>query len=486
MRELAGTGVLYQRLADRAVRTPDAAALFCGAVGAEQPLSYRDLFVLVDAAERRCRAEGLAAGDFIGWLGHNSAQMLAALLACARVGAVFVPLNWRLAPAELAAIARHAGLSALWHTPEAAALARQVLDAAACRGPAAAAQAGDLLAVYTSGTSGQPKAALHTQAGMLANLEIALAVQQLTAADRVLAVLPMFHVGGLCIQLLPALAAGAALRLQPRFDAGAWLDEVASWRPTTSLLVPATMQAIVEHPGWPAADLSSLRFVNSGSSVVPLHLIEAFHARDVPVAQVYGSTETGPFSIALRPDQALDHAGQAGLPASAVELRLVDSAGLDVAEGAVGEIWLRAPNLMRGYHRLPPGTGFIDGWFATGDLARADPQGFVTVVGRGNDMIISGGENIHPAEIENLAAAWPGVAEAVVVGLPDAAWGEVPALVLLPQTGRTVDVDALRAHLALCLARYKLPRRVALADDLPRTALGKVQRTVLVRRLLEG
>ncbi len=483
MRDPASAGVLYQRLADQAARTPDAPALRCGGAVAQQQLSYRGLFDLVDGAERRCREEGLAAGDFIGWLGHNSAEMLAALLACARVGAVIVPLNWRLAPAELAAIARHAGLSALWHTPELAELARQVLDTAPCRGLAAASEAGDLLAVHTSGTGGQPKAALHTQSGMLANLEIALAMQQLSAADRVLAVLPIFHVGGLCIQLLPALAAGAAIRLQPRFDAGAWLNDVASWRPTTSLLVPATMRAIVEHPLWPAADLSSLRFVNSGSSVVPLQLIEAFHARGVPVAQVYGSTETGPFSIALRPDQALDHAGQAGLPAPGVELRLVDAAGHEVVPGAVGEIRLRGPNLMRGYHREPAGTGFVDGWFATGDLARADRLGFVTVVGRSQDLIISGGENIHPAEIENLAAGWPGVADAAVVGMPDPRWGEVPVLVLVARPGAAPDLEALRAMLATQLARFKQPRRIALVDSLPRTALGKVQKALLAASL---
>ena len=472
---------LYQRFAAQAARRPDALALQTDA----QCWTYRDLAALINATARQFQADGLGQGDFLGWLGHNSAQMLAALLACAQLGIVFVPLNWRLAATELAAIARHANLSALRHAPELAALASRVLALAPCNGPprptdaSAAAQPGDLLLVYTSGTTGEPKGAMHSQRGMLANIDIALAVQGLTAADRVLAVLPLFHVGGLCIQVLPALAVGAAVKLHPRFDAGAWLHDVATWRPSTSLLVPAVMQALLGHPAWPATDLRALRFVNSGSSIVPLALIAAFHARGVPVAQVYGSTETGPFSVALRPDEALHQAGKVGHPAPGVQCRLVDAEGLPVRAGQTGEIQLQASNLMRGYHRQPAGSGFIDGWFATADLAWADAAGRLTVVGRCADLIISGGENIHPAEIENLASTWPGVAEAAVIGLPDARWGEVPVLILVPMPGMALDLAALRAHFNQHLARYKHPQTILLADQLPKTALGKVQKAAL-------
>jgi len=470
--------LLYQRLVAPATRTPDALALQAGT----RRLSHADFAALVDTTAARFRQQGLGAGAFIGWLGHNSPEMLAALLACARLGAVFVPLNWRLAAPELAALVRHAGLSALLNTPELQDLADAVRAAAPLAGPtesAAAAQPGDVMLVYTSGTTGEPKGAVHTQAGMVANIDAARAVQGLTAADRVLAVLPLFHVGGLCIQVLPALAAGAAVNLHARFDPAAWLHDVAAWRPSTSLLVPAVMQALVAHADWPVAELSALHFVNSGSQVVPLALIQAFHARGVPVAQVYGSTETGPFSIALAPDEALAHAGSVGRPAPGVRLRLVGEGGRPVAPGEVGEIQLQAPNLMRGYHRQPAGSGLVDGWFATGDLASADADGWVTVVGRSKDLIISGGENIHPAEIENLAATWPGVAEAAVVGQPDARWGEVPVLVLVARPGQVVDLDALRGHFETRLARFKHPRRVVLVEALPRTALGKVQKAAL-------
>ena len=257
--------------------------------------------------------------------------------------------------------------------------------------------------------------------------------------------------------------------LHPRFEPGAWFDAVAEWRPTTTLLVPAVMRALVEHPRWPQADLSSLKFVNSGSQILPRHLIDAFHARGVPVAQVYGCTESGPVSIVLRPDEALAHAGHSGRPALGVQVKLA----------ADGEVLLKAANLMRGYHREAESAFDADGWFHTGDLARLHDDGCYELVGRSKELIISGGENIHPAEIENLASAWPGVAEAAVVGLGDERWGEVPVLVIVPQPGATVDLDALRASFDGHLARYKHPRRIVLRADLPRTALGKVQRPAL-------
>ena len=498
---------LFDRMATQARQRPDALALQAD----QQLLSYADLLMLADRCADQLRDRGLGAGAVIGWLGHNEPRMLALLLSCARLGAVLVPLNWRLAAAELADIARHARLSVLLNSDELAPLADQVralvaggpgtsatasaramddnttgtTGTAASNGDSHGPQPGDLLLVYTSGTTGAPKGAMHTQAGMLANIDAALAVQPIHADSRVLSVLPLFHVGGLCIQTLPALAAGAAVRLPPRFEPGAWLADVAQWRPTTSLLVPAVMRALIDHPAWAAADLSSLAYVNSGSQVVPLDLINAFHARGVPVAQVYGSTETGPVSIALPPSQAFARGGTVGWPAPGVQVRLVDDADNDVAAGQVGEIWLLARNLMRGYHRAPDHPALQGGWYRTGDLACVSDDGCYQVVGRAKDMIISGGENIYPAEIENLAATWPGVAEAAVVGLPDARWGEVPALALLAQPGATPDLAGLAALLGQRLARFKQPRHTVLLPSLPRTALGKVQKAQLAAMLAE-
>jgi len=429
---------------------------------------------LADAALAHLRRDAVQPGSIVAWLGHNSWDMLATLVACQRLGAVLLPLNGRLAAAELARIVRHAGAGHLMGTPELEPQAHAVLTMAPLQpGPAADVVPGDLLLVYTSGTTGQPKGAMHTAAGLQANALAAIAAQDLDAGTRVLSVLPLFHVGGLCIQTVPALAVGARVLLHPRFDAAAWFDAVAQWRPTTSLLVPAVMKALVEHPRWRGADLSSLRFVNSGSQIVPLALIEAFHARGVPVAQVYGATETGPVSIVLRPDEALAHAGMAGRPALGVQVRLTDD----------GEILLKAPNLMRGYHRSAE-TGFdAEGWFHSGDLARRHADGFYEVVGRSKELIISGGENIHPAEIETLVAACAGVAECAVVGLPDARWGEVPVLAVVPRAGQAVDAAGLLAALDGRIARFKHPHRVFVVESLPRTALGKLQRPALAQAL---
>lgn len=429
---------------------------------------------LADAALAHLRQAGVARGHIVAWLGHNSWDMIATLVACERIGAVLMPLNGRLAAPELAAQMQHAGAGHLMGTPELEGLAGEVLRRCTPTGaPAEGVIAGDLLLVYTSGTTGTPKGAMHTAAGLEANALAAIAAQGLTDADRVLSVLPLFHVGGLCIQTLPALAVGAKVSLQPRFEPGAWFDAVEQWKPTTTLLVPAVMKALIEHPRWPAADLTSLRFVNSGSQIVPRALIESFHARGVPVAQVYGSTETGPVSIVLNPEEAMDHVGQVGRPALGVQCRLA----------ADGEILLKAPNLMRGYHRSSEPSFDAEGWFHTGDLAVEHEGGFIEVVGRSKELIISGGENIHPAEIEQLAATRPEVADCAVVGLPDARWGEVPVLAVVLKPASVLDEAALQRLFDERLARFKHPRRTVVVAELPRTALGKVQRPALVARL---
>ncbi len=254
---------------------------------------------------------------------------------------------------------------------------------------------------------------------------------------------------------------------------GAWLRDVATWRPSTSLLVPAVMAALIEHPAWSTTDLSSLAFVNTGSAIIPRPLIDAFHARGVPVCQVYGATETGPVTLVLRPHEAVQHAGSAGRPALGVDVRLVG-----------GEVQVRAPNVARGYHREPAAAAFAEGWFRTGDLAKMDADGYFHIVGRLSDRIISGGENIDPAEIEAVALADPAVAEAAVVGVADPRWGEVPVLALVLRPGAMLDAARLQAAFDACLARFKHPRRSVVVAALPRTALGKLRKTELAQSLV--
>ncbi|MCB2016092.1 MAG: AMP-binding protein [Hydrogenophaga sp.] len=441
-------------------------------------------------------ARGVGVGDRVAWLGLNHPMMIAALFALSRLGAILVPLNHRLAPAEWTAVLTDCTPRLLVHD-EAFASAAQSLCQGECpvipaEALTAEAPGGDgtgtsddasshpALLVYTSGTTGVPKAAVHTQGNLLANMAIAAQTQGLTADDTVLTVLPLFHVGGLCIQTLPALSVGATVLLHNRFDASATLHALSHEGPSLTLQVPATLQALTTHPDWTSTDLSGLRAVWAGSSILPPEPLKAFMARGVPVCNVYGSTETGPFSIALSPEHAATHLGACGWPAPGVEIRLLDAQGLEVALGQVGEIAVRAPNVVATY--WPDRSALdADGFFHSGDLAQQAPDGSFTVVGRAKDMIISGGENIYPAEIENLIATHPLVAECSVVGHADARWGEVAvAVVVLREPGEGDDWETvLRTYLDGQLARYKWPRRWVRMDSLPRTALGKVKKAEL-------
>jgi fatty-acyl-CoA synthase len=434
---------------------------------------------------------GVQAGDRIAWLGLNHPAQIALLMALARLGGVLVPMNHRLSPAEWEALLDDCRPALLVHDDHFADAAQalalptrsvRALDAQAEIAPMpdmADAASRPVLLVYTSGTTGRPKGAVHTQRNLLANMAIAAQVQDMTPADTVLSALPLFHVGGLCIQTLPALSVGAQVLLFTRFDAQATLDCMRRERPTLTLQVPATLQALIAHPAWAEADLSCLRAIWAGSSLLPATLIEACHARSVPMCNVYGSTETGPFSIALPSAHAFDHLGSCGWAAPGVEVRLHDLQGRAVRPGEVGEILVRGPNVVEHYWPDLPACD-ADGFFHSGDLALQSPDGSYTVVGRAKDMVISGGENIYPAEIENLLVQHPLVAECAVVGQEDARWGEVVvAVVVLRDPAQQEWMPALQAFLDGRLARYKWPRRWQRVDALPRTALGKVQKPEL-------
>ena len=462
-------------------------------------ISYAELWRRIEVATAALHGAGVRQGDRVAYLGLNDPAVLVLLFALARLGAILLPLNFRLAPAEHEAILRHAGTTLLLgdtvHAVQAAQLEAVVgrsampIAALATGGelPAAAVCGGDespVLLVYTSGTTGKPKGALHTQAGLIWNCVMSTHAHDFSAADHVLTVLPLFHVGGLCIQTLPALHAGATVTLHARFDPGAWLRDVQARKPSMSLLVPATLKAVLDHPDFMRTDLSSLKLLNAGSSVIPESMIAAVHARGVPLCQVYGATETGPVSIYLRREDAMAKAGSAGKAALHVEIRLVDSLGGDVAAGEVGEILVRGKNVMREYWNDPANPAFRGGWFHSGDLAFQDEDGFYRVVGRSKDMIISGGENIYPAELENVLADSPEVLEAAVVGRADARWGEVAVAVVVVRPGCALDEAAVLRMFEGRLARFKHPRQVVFADALPKTALGKVQKDVLKGQVL--
>jgi fatty-acyl-CoA synthase len=456
--------------------------------------TYAMLAREVEWAAAALAARGVGRGDRVAFLGYNHPSQVVLLFACARLGAMQVPLNWRLAPPELRFILEDSGAALLAATRGHAEAARTVApegcglfdaedEPADSPVPAIGKEADPVLLVYTSGTTGRPKGAVLDQRAVLFNALNSLHLHALTPADRVLTVLPMFHVGGLNIQTTPALYAGAEVVLHPRFDPASFFDACARDRPTLSLLVPAVMQALVAHPRWAAADLSSLRAVGAGSSDVPLPLIEAFHARGVPVQQIYGATETGPIAVCQTRAEALAAPGSIGRPALHAACRVADAEGSDVPAGTRGEIQVRGPSVLCGYWRGDAPATTPDGWFATGDVGHVDAEGRWWFTDRLRHVIISGGENVWPAEVERVLATAPGVLEGAVCGRPDPRWGEVPVAVVVPGAG--FDAAAVLAHFEGRLARFKHPQAVVPVGALPRTALGKVELAAL-RALAAG
>jgi fatty-acyl-CoA synthase len=478
--------------------TPDRLALrFEGA-----DLSYGAFAARIAAVARGLQREcGVRRGDRVALLATNHPDYLVLLFACARLGAMLVPLNWRLAIPELAFVLGDATPSVLFAGAEfadaLAALGAQfphmtmlVLES----GVAALAHCADgdgrsphvdwdapLLIVYTSGTTGRPKGAVLTHAALHANAVMSHHMHAMTSADHVLTVLPFFHVGGLNIQTTPALLCGASVTVHARFAPDATLDALARERPTLTVLVPATIQAVIAHPGFAAADLSCLRAVATGSQIVPPHLVDALEARGVPVLQVYGATETCPVAVYTRLGGDRSRAGSTGLPGLLCEARVVDDAGEEVPAGVAGEVAVRGPNVLREYWGNAAATAeaLHDGWYRTGDIGTRDADGYFIIHDRKKNVIVSGGENIYPAEIERVLGTHPAVAEAAVIGRPDPRWQEVPVAYVLLRDGFAVEEAELRAFLSAELARFKVPRAFVFVDALPRTALGKVQHFLL-------
>lgn len=496
-------------LIDRnAAFTPEKAALrFEGA-----STSYGALAERIARAARALKSElGVGRGDRVAILAANHPDYLVLLYACARLGAILLPLNWRLAAPEQLFILSDASAKALVVEQAFAAVVPPLKEAlpdirVIGLGDADGAETtfdallansrGDgrnphidancpLLLVYTSGTTGRPKGAVLRQEALLWNGVMSHHMHDMRAEDHILTVLPFFHVGGLNIQTTPALHIGATVSIHARFAPDATLKAFAQDRPTLTVLVPATIQAVIEHPQWATTDVSSLRAVSTGSTQVPVPLIDAIEARGVPVLQVYGSTETCPVAVYSRIGGDLSRKTSTGLPGLLCEARIVDEHAQDVPPGVAGEVLVRGPNVFFEYWGNEAATSDVlrNGWYHTGDIGTRDAAGYFFIHDRKKNMIISGGENIYPAEVERVLHDHPGVAEAAVIGRPDPKWQEVPVAYVVRRTGVACDADGVIAHLSAQLARFKVPREIVFVDTLPRNALGKVQHFVLRENL---
>ncbi|MDQ3066746.1 MAG: long-chain fatty acid--CoA ligase [Actinomycetota bacterium] len=469
---------------DRARSTPDRVAIdFLGAETTYGELDERSERLAAGFLEA-----GLVPGDRVATLTGTSPEHVVVFFACAKAGLILMPLNTRLAPPELRFQLEDAEPAVLLCSDEWAETARSLHDRTAgleelvfqkhkvLRPPA---DDDGLLLVYTSGTTGKPKGALLTHANCFwTNLSFDR-VAGVSGEDTVLQVLPQFHVGGWNVHPLLAWWKGATVVLEPSFDPARALQLIAEKRVTTMMGVPATYLFMAQEPGFATADLWTLRRAVVGGAPMPETLLETWHERGVDVVQGYGLTEAAPNVLCLPPEDAARKRGFAGKPYPHVDVALRDETGRILDGAAEGELIVRGPNVFAGYWRNEEATqaAFADGWLLTGDVAARDEEGYYRIVGRTKDLVISGGENVYPAEIENVLHEHAAVKEAAVVGVPDERWGEV-CLAFVVVRGAASE-DELLEHCRGRLARYKVPKGVRFVDALPRNALDKVVKSTL-------
>ncbi len=480
-----------------------------------QAWSYRDLLEQVDRLAAAFRSGGVNHGDRVAFLGLNHPAFLLSLFASARLGAVFVPLNFRLTGPELAYIVNDAGVHTLVADGQLQPLAEKIRGevpvhrfVAAEPGADGWEGLGELLAgvplampepvtpdevaliMYTSGTTGRPKGAMLTHGNLFWNNVNALHAMDIVADDVTLVCAPLFHIGGLNVTTLLTWQKGGEVVLIRSFDPGKVLELIARHRITTMFAVPAMLLFMSQHPDFATADLASVRLLICGGAPVPEPLIKLYGARGITFVQGYGLTETAPFALLLPADQTLAKVGSAGIPPLLSEVRLVDPEGRVVTEPMErGEICVRGPNVMKGYWNRPEATAEAidaEGWFHSGDVGCFDAEGYFTILDRVKDMIITGGENVYPAEVETVLYDHPGIAEVAVIGLPDERWGEAVVAVAVPKEGQSLSLDELCNFAGERLARFKLPSRLELVEVLPRNPAGKVLKYELRQRFGRG
>ncbi len=447
---------------------------------------------------------GLGAGDRLAAQVEKSADALALYAACVRAGVVFLPLNTAYTPAEVAYFLTDSGAALLVADPEAADALAPVADEAGARletldtagGGSLAALAegaaipavaprgeGDLAALlYTSGTTGRAKGAMLTGRNLLSNAEALARIWRFGADDVLLHALPIFHTHGLFVATNVTLAGGGAMILLPRFDAAEVLDHLP--RATAMMGVPTFYTRLLAEDAFTRAAAAHMRVFISGSAPLLEETHAAFEARTGHrILERYGMTETN--MNASNPYDGERRAGTVGFPLPGVEIRIAEpETGATLGPGEIGEIEVRGPNVFAGYWKMPDKTAEdmrSDGFFRTGDLGRFDDDGYLAIVGRAKDLIISGGYNVYPREVELALDAQPGVAESAVIGAPHPDLGEGVVGVLVAAPGAELDPEQVAAGLA-DLARYKQPRRLEVVEALPRNAMGKVQKAELRRR----
>ncbi|SEF76623.1 fatty-acyl-CoA synthase [Nonomuraea solani] len=479
--------------ARRARMTPDKVALSYRG----RDYTYRDLRERVN---RLASALDVRRGDRVAFLGANQPAMVETFFAAGLLGAVFVPLNTRLAMPELRFILDDAepAVLVLGAERDGAGLPGRHLTAAAYEDllmtgspepiDAPVGQDDVCLIMYTSGTTGRPKGAMLTHANLTWNTVNLLVDVPLAHDEVTLISAPMFHIAALAQTLIPSVLKGGRAILEPSFDVGRTFDLIESERVTVMFGVPSMFGLLTRSERWAGADLSSLRHLLCGGAPVPEPLIRTYQDRGLTFLQGYGMTETAPGALFLGAEHSIAKAGSAGVPCFFADVRLLAPDGSPAAPGEPGEVYVEGPNVMPGYWRRAKETAEVlsaDGWFRSGDIGVADDDGYVRISDRINDVIISGGENIYPAEVESALYEHAAVAECAVIGVPDEKWGEVGKALVVPRPGAEVAPGDLLKHLDGRLARFKIPKYLEFVAELPKNAAGKLLKAPL-RKLYGG
>lgn len=471
----------------RADLDPHGAAVSDG----RQSLTNTQLLDRVRTAACQLRDRGIGPGDVVALKLTNRVEFVVLLFAAWRLGATITPVNPSMTDVEVVRQLEDSG-ARLIVVEDGAAVIPDGVDVLAVGdlydGAVGSDQAPLLapsvlaLLIYTSGTTGVPKGVVLDHANIDAMVEMGRQALELGSEDRCLLVLPLFHVNGIVVSVLTPLLAGASVVIAGRrFDPHSFFDLVEQERPTFFSAVPTIYGMLAALPADVQPDTSSLRFAVCGAAPASADLLTRFEARyGFPVVEGYGLSE-GTCGSTLNPVAGPRRAGTVGLPFPGQEIRIVDADGTEVAPGKDGEVVVRGANVMRGYLGRPDETArvIIDGWLHTGDVGHLDADGYLTLVGRSKDMIIRGGENIYPKEIEDVLAGDPSVLEAAVIGVPDEKWGEVVVAYVQPRPGATIDPEALMALCAGRLTGFKRPTSYVVVEAITKNAVGKIDKVSL-------
>lgn len=489
-----------------ALRNPERPAFVDASTGAVT--TFRSLEDRTNSLADALRRRGVQRGDRVALMTLNSPQMMEIYFAVAKLGAVTVPVNFRLSPREVRYVLADSGASLLFQsTPFADTVTaaceegtrvrdRITVPTAAERATGAPSEYEELVAagdparvvrdihpddvcvlMYTSGTTGFPKGAMLTHGNFQWNAFNTIGIGSgIGREDITVTAAPLFHIGALGVHTLPLAYVGGCSVIMEAFTPETWLDAAESHRITKAFLVPAMWAAIAQSESLATRDLSSLRFAVSGGAPCPIVVIRALTTMGIAFTEGFGMTETSPNAACLQQEDVLGHSGSIGRPVSHMDFRIVDHEDHDVAPGEVGELVVRGPNVFVGYWDNPEATAeaLRGGWFHTGDLARVDDQGYYTLVDRTKDMVISGGENVYPIEVEQVIYEHPDVNEVAVIGVPDQEWGEAVVAVVVRRPGTTLTDADLAAWTRDRIAHFKAPRQFHFVDELPRNATGKV------------